>query len=89
MIIYLKNRTFAKMKKRPAKKIEFKPNSLKRENKITFSLNDKELNMMRQYLENNKIENQSRWIREVVMGYLWQKAEDNYPSLFNEAEIRK
>ena len=77
------------MKKRPAKKLEFKAQTLKRENKIAFSLNEKEFNMLRQYLESNKIENQSRWIREVVMGYLWQKAEDNYPSLFNEAEIRK
>lgn len=45
--------------------------------------------MMRTYLESNKISNQTRWIREVVMSYLWQKAEENYPTLFNENEIRK
>ncbi|MDD2798842.1 MAG: hypothetical protein PHV20_09645 [Bacteroidales bacterium] len=63
--------------------------SLKRENKITFSLNEKEFNMMRQYLDKHKIENQSRWIREVVMSYLWKKTEEDYPTLFNENEIRK
>ncbi|MFZ4456604.1 MAG: hypothetical protein ACOYOT_10310 [Bacteroidales bacterium] len=62
---------------------------LKRENKVTFSLNDKEFNMMRQYLDKHKIENQSRWMREVVMSYLWKKTEEDYPTLFNENEIRK
>lgn len=62
---------------------------LKRENKATFTLNDKEFAMMRQYLDKHKIENQSRWIREVVMSYLWKKTEEDYPTLFNENEIRK
>ncbi|MEI7675300.1 MAG: hypothetical protein WCJ03_00855 [Bacteroidales bacterium] len=63
--------------------------SLKREQKVTFSLNEKEYNMMRQYLEKHKIGNQSRWTREVVMSYLWKKTEEDYPMLFSENEIRK
>jgi len=45
--------------------------------------------MMRQYLEKHKIGNQSRWTREIVMSYLWKKAEEEYPMLFSENEIRK
>jgi hypothetical protein len=74
------------------KKLPAKPPvkvSLKREQKVTFSLNEKEYNMMRQYLEKHKIVNQSRWTREVVMSYLWKKTEEDYPMLFSENEIRK
>ena len=76
------------MKKREPLKPSIKV-TLKRENKVTFSLNEKEFNMMRQYLDKHKIENQSRWMREVVMSYLWKKTEEDYPTLFNENEIRK
>jgi hypothetical protein len=62
---------------------------LKRDNRIVFTLNEKELNMLRSYLDKNKIENQSRWIREVVMTHLWLKTEEQYPTLFNEHEMRK
>lgn len=77
------------MKKKIRLNTKPKKEILKREFKISFALNEKEYNMMRQYLGKHKIENQSRWAREVVMGYLWQKAENNYPSLFDESEIRK
>lgn len=76
------------MKKKPSLTPSVKL-SLKRENKANFTLNDKEYAMMKQYLEKHKIENQSRWIREVVMSYLWKKTEEDYPTLFNENEIRK
>ncbi len=77
------------MKKKISYKTDSKTLTLKRENKIAFSLNEKEYNMMRQYLDKHKIENQSRWVREVIMGYLWKKAEESYPTLFDESEIRK
>lgn len=85
-MIYCK---FASMKKK--KSVAPKPpiDLLKRDKKVTVTFNEKEMNMMRSYLESNKISNQTRWIREVVMHYLWQKAEENYPTLFNENEIRK
>lgn len=63
--------------------------SLKREHKISFTLNEKEYNMLRSYLEKHRISNQSAWAREQIMSYLWKKAEMEYPTLFNESEILK
>jgi hypothetical protein len=66
-----------------------KVQSLKREYKISFTLNEKEYNMLRSYLTKHKINNQSAWTREQIMSYLWKKADLEYPTLFNESDILK
>jgi len=77
------------MKKSKPNSSKANPQQLKREYKISFALNEKEYNMLRSYLTKHRISNQSAWVREQIMSYLWKKAEVEYPTLFNESEIRK
>ncbi len=57
--------------------------------KITFMLNDDEHNMIMRYLNRYKIENKSRWYRETILSHIMRTLEEDYPTLFNENEMRR
>ncbi len=65
-----------------------KPPKMNRSNKITISLNDKELRVLEQFCQKYKIENRSRFLRETIMQTILKKFDEDYPTLFNENEMR-
>ena len=60
-----------------------------RKHRITFLINDDEDKMITRYLEKYKIENKSRWCRETLMRHIFRTLEEDYPTLFNENEMRR
>ena len=41
------------------------------------------------YLKKYKITNKARWLRETVLTFIHQKMEEDYPTLFNEHDMRR
>ncbi|MGL5317715.1 MAG: hypothetical protein ACRC9Q_03345 [Bacteroidales bacterium] len=60
-----------------------------RPHKILLSFNDKEYEMLCAHLKKHRIQNKTRWARETLLLHLWKKLEDNYPTLFDEIEVRQ
>ena len=65
-----------------------KPPKMNRNNKITISLNDKEIRVLDQFCEKYKIENRSRFLRETIMLAVLKRFDEDYPKLFDEKEMR-
>jgi len=65
-----------------------KPPKMNRNNKITVSLNDKEVRVLEQFCKKYKIENRSRFLRETIMSAILKRLDEDYPTLFNEKEMR-
>lgn len=60
-----------------------------RVHKVTFMLNEEEQKAVTRYLERYKISNKSRWYRETIMSHILKVMEEDYPTLFNENEMRR
>ena len=60
-----------------------------RTNKIIFALNDEEQELINVYLKKYKITNKSRWCRETIMSFVLRNMEQDYPTLFEENEMRR
>jgi len=60
-----------------------------RVHKISFMLNDEEHKAVIRYLSKYKIENKSRWYRETILSHILRTLEEDYPTLFNENEMRR
>ncbi|WP_106831811.1 hypothetical protein [Parabacteroides pacaensis] len=56
---------------------------------VVFRLNDEELKAVERYLARYRIENRSRWYRETIMTHVLKMLEEDYPTLFNENEMRR
>lgn len=52
-------------------------------------LNDKERDFIDDYLSKYKISNRSRWMRETLLSFIYQKLGTDYPTLFDEQEMRR
>jgi hypothetical protein len=61
----------------------------KREHRIAFMLNDKEHNAIERHLRKYKIKNKSMWFRHTILAHVWKVMEEDYPTLFNENEMRR
>lgn len=60
-----------------------------RDKVVHFTLNEKELDLMSFYIKKYKIENRSRWIRESLLAHILKNLEKDYPTLFEENEMRR
>ena len=76
----------AKTKK--IEKSQPKPPKMLRNNKITISLNDKEIRVLEQFYEKYKIKNRTRFLRETVMLSVLRRFDEDHPTLFQEKEMR-
>jgi len=65
-----------------------KPPKMNRTNKVTISLNDKEMRVLEQFYKKYKIEKRSRFLRETIMLTVLKKFDEDYPTLFEENEMR-
>ena len=64
-------------------------NDAKREHRIAFMLNDTEHDAIERYLRKYKITNKSNWYRSTILAHVWKIMEEDYPTLFNENEMRR
>ena len=74
------------------KKVKIKSLPTKRKlrtKKIQFMVSEEEYSLIDFYLKKYKIMNRSRWFRQVMIGHILKSFEENYPTLFNENEMRR
>ena len=76
------------MKKKRTEKIIKKP-KVPREHRISFMLNDDEFGAIERYLDRYKISNKSNWYRTTILTHVLRIMEEDFPTLFNENEMRR
>jgi len=59
-----------------------------RKNIVSISLNDHELKALEKYCTKYKISNRTRFIRESLMKVILTRMSEDYPTLFEEKEMR-
>ena len=77
-----------KLQKKKLQDKESQKKKTKREHRISFMLNDLEYKAIESHLKKYKIKNKSKWYRNVILAYIWKVMEEDYPTLFNENEMR-
>ena len=60
---------------------------LKRTNKITLLLNDKEIEAFETYCKKYRIKSKSQFAREVVMRTVMNRFFEDYPTLFEKQDL--
>jgi len=66
-----------------------KDKKTKRTVQLVTSFSEEELTFVNNYLHKYKITNRSRWMRETLLAFIHRNLEDDYPTLFNEHEMRR
>lgn len=61
----------------------------KRQKRLTCLVSEREEEIINNYLAKYNIKNKSTWIRETILWFIYQKTEIDYPSLFNDHEMRR
>ncbi|MDD4158326.1 MAG: hypothetical protein PHH64_02825 [Proteiniphilum sp.] len=57
--------------------------------RAVFMLSDEEHSLIQFYLKKYRITNRSRWYRETVLNHILKNMEQDYPTLFEENEMRR
>lgn len=60
-----------------------------RKYKVVFMVNEEEHKAIERYLGRYRILNKSRWFRETILSHILKTLEEDYPTLFNENEMRR
>ncbi len=60
-----------------------------RDVRVSFLLNKDEAECIERYLAKYRISNKSRWMRETLMTAVFQNMGRDYPTLFDEQEMRR
>ena len=60
-----------------------------RNERYSFLVNSDEKQTIENYLRKYKISNRSRWMRETLMTFIIKNLDQDYPTLFNEQEMRR
>ena len=76
------------MKKKPLKPTVAKVRC-KRTQRLICTLNEEEEKVLNHYLHQYKITNKSRWMRETLLSFVLHNMELDYPTLFNEHDMRR
>lgn len=74
--------------KRMVRKNTTKSPKLPRVHQISFMLNEEEYKAINRYIAKYKITNKSRWYRETIISHVLRTLEKDYPTLFDESEMR-
>lgn len=61
----------------------------KRYQRLSCFLSEEEMSFIDSYLRKNKITNKSRWIRETLISFIHRDLDNNYPTLFDEHDMRR
>lgn len=57
--------------------------------RLVCLVSDDEMRIIDSYLRRYKIENKSRWMRETLLAFIHQNLGQDYPTLFNEHDMRR
>lgn len=60
-----------------------------RTERYSFLVNPDEKQMIENYLRKYNIQNRSRWMRETLITFIIKNLDQDYPTLFNEQEMRR
>ena len=72
------------------KKRDKVPSSVpRRKQRMVCLMSEEEVRIVDAYLKKYKISNKARWFRETVLTFIRQKMEEDYPTLFNEQDMRR
>ncbi|MBQ9386939.1 MAG: hypothetical protein IJU24_08680 [Bacteroidaceae bacterium] len=66
-----------------------KKESSTRVERYSFLVNPDEKQMIENYLRKYKIRNRSRWMRETLITFIIKNLDQDYPTLFDEQEMRR
>lgn len=61
----------------------------KRKQRMVCLMSEEEVRIVDNYLKKYKITNKARWLRETVLAFIHHKMEEDYPTLFNEHDMRR
>ena len=71
------------------KRVKVPPTTPKRKQRMVCLMSEEEVRIVDAYLKKYKISNKARWLRETVLAFIHQKMEEDYPTLFNEHDMRR
>lgn len=60
-----------------------------RKHRVSFMMNDEEYNVVERHVAKYKITNKSNWYRTTILTHVLKIMEEDYPTLFNENEMRR
>ena len=69
--------------------MEKKKDTRTRKERYSFLVNTDEKQTIENYLRKYKIRNRSRWMRETLITFIIKNLDQDYPTLFNEQEMRR
>lgn len=71
------------------KRVKVPPQVPKRKQRMVCLMSEEEVRIVDGYLKKYKITNKARWLRETVLSFIRQKMDEDYPTLFNEHDMRR
>ena len=77
------------MRKSGKKRVLVSSTEPKRHQRMVCLVSEEEAQIVDNYLKKYKISNKARWLRETVLTFIHQKMEEDYPTLFNEHDMRR
>lgn len=77
------------MRKRDKTCSKSTPDEPKRRQRIVCLMSEEEMRIVNHYLRKYKISNKSRWLRETVLMFIHRNMEEDYPTLFDEHQMRR
>ena len=60
-----------------------------RTHRVTLMFNEEEHKAIETYIRKYKITKKARWFRETILTHVIKMLVDDYPTLFNEREMRR
>lgn len=60
-----------------------------RHKRIVALVSDEEDRLIENYLKKYKITNKSNWMRETLLAFIYKNLDEDYPTLFNEHDMRR
>jgi hypothetical protein len=88
--IYRSKANFAEnMANNVKKRVKVPASTPKRKQRMVCLMSEEEVRIVDCYLKKYKITNKARWLRETVLTFIHQKMEEDYPTLFNEHDMRR
>ncbi len=71
------------------KRVKVPASSPRRKQRMVCLMSEEEVRIVERYLKKYKITNKARWLRETILFHIYQQLEEDYPTLFNEHDMRR
>ena len=77
------------MSKEVKKRVKVPSSEPKRRQRMVCLMSEEEVQIVERYFAKYKITNKGRWVRETVLSFIYKTMEEDYPTLFNEHDMRR